>query len=118
MVFPSTWAMTINSTGGLPPSRSPFRSLGERAGHEGHEPVLLVGLGGAHPLEVVAQADVGVHARRVLVEVQEGLLPAVEDAPVAFDQAWYGPESDQQRLDAVERLGRRVPHRCTVAPAR
>src|SRR3954453_17793212 len=43
----------------------------------------------AMPLEVVGDAHVGVEPGRVLVKVQEGTRPVVEDASTPFDQTRY-----------------------------
>jgi hypothetical protein len=71
----------------------------------------------ADSLELLAEADVGVHARRVLVEVEEGPRPAVEDAALPLDEPRNGPDALQERLQLVQRSSPRDAHRLRVCGA-
>jgi hypothetical protein len=79
--------------------------------HEGH--ALLIGFD-PHALELLPKSHVCMETRRIFVEVQEGLRPAVKDAGFLLDQSGHRAKPVEQRLDFMERLGGGVPHVTTL----
>src|SRR3712207_9107229 len=62
------------------------------------------------PFELVGEPHVGVKAGRVLVEVQERLRAAVEDAALLLDERRDRAKALEHGLQFVERGRRRVAH--------
>jgi hypothetical protein len=63
------------------------------------------------PLEILVQADVGVQPGGVVVEVDEGLGPAIEDASPDLLQIRHRPELGEHRFQAIEGGSVGVAHR-------
>ena len=85
-------------------------------GSDDEDEQLLLLAGGLHskPLEVVGETNVGMEPRDVLVEVEERLGAAVEDASLPLDETWHTTDLVEKRLELVERVRPRMAHRPTV----
>ena len=72
---------------------------------------LLVGCLDSMPLERVAQADIRVEPRRVVMEVHKGPGSAIEDPGPHFLEFRHRPELGEHRLEAFEGSGVGVAQR-------
>ena len=87
---------------------------------EREEPRSFVGCLDAEALELGAEADVGMEAGGILVEVEEGLRAPVEDAACALHEVRHAAQLGEEWLELVEGLRPCVAHRRdrTSAPGR
>lgn len=72
----------------------------------------------AHSLEVSFEPDVGVQARRILVEVKEGARSAIEHPALLLDESGNAAELVEQSGELVERFLGCVAHESTLGRGR